>query len=111
MAVRHTAFDVIKYFNDREIEVLPWPAKSPDLNLIEEVWSHLKSKLKGSYNTTNELEEDVRECWENTPLNFIQNLYTSMPRRIQAIIETDGDPQNIDSIYYIYTKLLIVSRF
>ena len=62
----HTAFDVIKYFNDREIEVLPWPAKSPDRNLIEEVWSRLKSKLKGSYNSTKELEEDVGECWEST---------------------------------------------
>jgi len=30
-ASSHTAIDVQRYFNERSFQILPWPAKSPDL--------------------------------------------------------------------------------
>ena len=37
-----TVLDAMK----EEFEVLDWPGNSPDLNPIENCWSHMKAKLK-----------------------------------------------------------------
>jgi len=88
----HTTTSVYDYFAKRGIEVLPWPAKSPDLSLIESVWSRLKDKLKRSYETREELVEDIQRCWNNIETEYIANLYQGMKRRIQAIIDSQGGP-------------------
>ena len=36
-APSHTALSVHDFLQDRNVSVLPWPAKSPDLNPIEHV--------------------------------------------------------------------------
>ena len=88
----HTANEVKTYFQERSIYVLPWPPKSPDLNLIEEVWAWLKNGLKRSYRDVEELEEDIIYIWESIPSEFIKKLYDSMKNRIQAVIEAQGGP-------------------
>lgn len=91
-ATSHTAKIVQDYFQEKQIEVINWPPKSPDLNLIEAVWSQLKYKLKRVYKDYEELVEDVYNAWESIPVEFIQNLYNSMNRRILAVIEAKGGP-------------------
>jgi transposase len=88
----HGEKNVTSYFTSKEIEVIKWPAKSPDLNLIEAVWSQLKYKLKRSYQNKEELVEDICNCWESIPFSLIENLYKSMNRRIQAVIAAEGGP-------------------
>jgi len=88
----HTTEAIFTYFEERDIEVLPWPAKSPDISLIESVWSALKDKLKRSYNDVEELKEDIEYQWNSQDPNFIVTLYKSMRDRIQDIIDTEGGP-------------------
>ena len=42
----HTSKIVSEFFRSSNLEKIPWPASSPDLNIIENVWSVLKSKLR-----------------------------------------------------------------
>ncbi|UYV65747.1 hypothetical protein LAZ67_3005315 [Cordylochernes scorpioides] len=35
----HMARIVLRFFVNRQIELLPWPARSPDLSPIENMWS------------------------------------------------------------------------
>ena len=42
---KHTSKKADQWFSDNNITPLKWHAKSPDLNLIEHLWQHLKTKL------------------------------------------------------------------
>jgi transposase len=45
-ATSHTARSVCDFLRDRNVSVLPWPAKSPDLNPIKPVWDLLDRRVR-----------------------------------------------------------------
>src|SRR3954463_3093816 len=69
-----------KWFEDHEVELLDWPAQSPDLNPIEHLWHILKKGIQ-------ELLERVQEEWGKIPKEECVNLINSMPRRIKAVLK------------------------
>ena len=90
---KHTSKKAKKWFEDNNIEVISWPAQSPDLNPIEHLWEHLKCQLR-QYETppkgVHELWDRVSEEWNAISPETCQNLIESMPRRIQAVIKAKG---------------------
>lgn len=68
-----------------------WPPNSPDLNLIENVWSYVSSKVKarGCHNVA-EFSQAVPEEMANVPQHFIDKLFASMPNRIKEVIKGKG---------------------
>jgi hypothetical protein len=70
-----------------------WPPCSPDLNLIENLWSIIKQRLAGKKcSTYEELASAVEGEWANVDHSDLRPLYESMPRRIAAVIEAKGGP-------------------
>ena len=45
-ATSHTTRSVRDFQQDRNVSVLPWPVKSPDLNPIEHVWDLLDRRMR-----------------------------------------------------------------
>ncbi|CDR00921.1 unnamed protein product, partial [Oncorhynchus mykiss] len=45
-ATSHTAHSVCDFLQDRNVSVLPWPAKSSDLNPIEHIWDLLDRRVR-----------------------------------------------------------------
>jgi len=97
---KHTSRKADKWFSDNNIIPLKWPAQSPDLNPIEHLWQHLKTKLQ-QYDTppkgVHELWERVAKEWNGIPPETFQKLIESMPRRIQAVLKAKGVIQSIRS--------------
>jgi transposase len=59
----HTAGTVHSWFEEHECELqhLPWPAQSPDLNITEPLWSVLETRVRNRFPPSTSLKqfEDV----------------------------------------------------
>ena len=90
---KHTAKSTREWFDEHGFILLPWPAQSPDINPIENVWDHLARRLaKRSVQPTteDELWEALQEEWYKIDVGYIQKLYASMPRRGEEVIRRKG---------------------
>lgn len=93
----HTAKKVQSWFEVHQniMKHLPWPAQSPDLNIIEPLWVVLEQRIRSRFPSPTSLKQlaDVLvEKWGNIPLETIQALYESIPRRIAAVLQANGGP-------------------
>lgn len=78
---------------NNNIPTLTWPAQSPDVNIIENIWLLLKNQVKRhmmNIDTVDDLKAVLQHAWLSIPLMYIQNLYSSIPRRLQLVIRSKG---------------------
>lgn len=89
----HTSKLTMDYIKKSKINVMEWPANSPDLNPIETVWAYLKFKLDQyttKPNSMDELWDRVQDVWNNIPVEFLKHLYESMPGRMHELYKNKG---------------------
>ncbi len=89
---KHTAKVVKQFITDANIPILQdWPAQSPDLNPIENLW-YILDRQCASRRPNNEVQlfNMIQDAWNNIPVTTLQGLVESMPRRIEAVIAAKG---------------------
>ena len=92
LAPAHSARCTTTWLRSHNIPVLEWPANSPDLNIIENVWDIMKRRMRNSRpSTTEEMVQVIKDVWMSITPETIHNLVASLPRRIQAVIDAEGD--------------------
>ena len=69
-----------------------WPANSPDLSLIENVWAWMDAqlRLRPQCMTVEELREALEEIVQELTPSFLKPYFDSMPRRLRACIAAGG---------------------
>ncbi|GFS78514.1 transposable element Tcb1 transposase [Trichonephila clavipes] len=75
------------------IQRLVWPACSPDLNPIDNVWDALGRQVAGrNYPPTNKntLIRALTEEWDKLPQQLLDNVVQSMVRRVECCITLHG---------------------
>ena len=89
---------VKRWFAERpEIGLIPWPPKSPDLNVLEYMWA--KRKEGGILRNGNNPPRNPQQLWDHVVEIFINlaqdhdyclNLVDSIPRRCQSVKDVGG---------------------
>ncbi len=93
LAPANTAKSTKSWLNDHGVGVLNWPANSPDLNPIVNIWGIVKRKMRNKRpKIADELKATVQETWAFIPPQQCHKLITSMPCRIEAVIKAKGAP-------------------
>ncbi len=70
LAPPHTAKGTKSWFNDHVVTVLDWPANSPDLNPIENLWGIVKKKMRDTRpNNADDLKAAIKATWASLHLS------------------------------------------
>lgn len=87
----HRAESTMAYLTTMVNVLDGWPAGSPDLNPIENLWDVLKMRVEKEKPLTREGFIDViMAAWDNLAMDLVNKLVASMPRRIRKLCEKQG---------------------
>lgn len=88
----HTSRSTMLYLEQKKICLLSdWPPQSPDINIIENIWSILKTKVsKFKIKSSEDLWNVTLKVWNEIPTKTINDLYESIPRRLKAVVKAKG---------------------
>jgi transposase len=98
-APTHTARLIRQFFVVNNVPVIDWPANSPDLNPIENLWAILKGKVEEKVNDwvrekkilgADDFQGIIQREWDNIDQNVFFNLADSMSGRVNMVIEKKG---------------------
>lgn len=100
-ASTHTALIAQEYLDSladrKDFRILDWPAHSPDLNPLENVWAALKRHLKKfplppTLGALRELMLREVPIFNVENQALFANLYESLPKRMELVIKSKGYP-------------------
>ena len=89
----HRAKSIAKYLQNEGVSRMNWPAQSPDLNPIENVWGLLKNRLRKLPKlptNRDQLFEILQSEWNSLPDDYFASLADSMAARVRKVISCGG---------------------
>ena len=96
-ALLHTSILTKTFLHERNLKVLKWPAHSPDLNPIENVWGLLAGEVYSNgkqYFSAQELKDDLNKTWKKLDEKSLKPFLVLLKNRVQELIIKKGDNKN-----------------
>jgi len=75
--------------------LLPWPATSPDMNLIEAIWRLMKTrigKLIPRPQNNNDMMEAIKAQWDAITEYDLGEILDTMIDRVDTLVSANGGP-------------------
>ncbi|KAI4293435.1 hypothetical protein PAPHI01_2709 [Pancytospora philotis] len=89
---KHTAKVTKRFFENRNIRVMPWPAMSPDMNPIENLWEYVKRRVAElEPKNIADLKSKIMQAWSEIPLAVCQKYAMSFANRALALCRSRGE--------------------
>lgn len=92
-AACHASNFTKEWLSSNNVDVLEWPACSPDMNPIENIWGILVRRIYADnrqYMNVNELKISIFNEWEALNQGLLNKLINSMKNRIFDCIKVKG---------------------
>ena len=108
-AAIHKAKLTTKWLQDHNIATLNWPAKSPELNPIENLWGILARQVYADGRRFEDKEMlwcAVKECWEAIFNETLSNLINSMNNRCVDVLKSKGSSYEYSSAYLFFSEFI-----
>lgn len=89
----HSSGESMEFIKTLDAETAKWPAKSPDLNPIENVWGVLARSVYANgrqFSTRAELKREIEKCWRELDQQYLRGLVEGMPTRMAQVILQRG---------------------
>ena len=89
----HRAYTVENCKDQNEVTSMEWPEQSSDLNITENIWLYMKrraTKVRGRYRCQKWSSAWNPERGGNIELDYVTNLYQSIPDRLDNVIKMEG---------------------
>ena len=81
----HVSYMVQEYRKKKGLIQLKWPANSPDIHMIENIWSIVDNKLlKLSIQNTDDLKTALQTVWTDISNDIIEKLFRSLPGQLST---------------------------
>ncbi len=88
----HSAHITKSWLRRKMVRVLDWPACSPDLSPIENVWRILKRKMRQRRPcTVAHLKTCLQEEWDKITPETLHHLVSSVPKRLLSVVKRNGN--------------------
>lgn len=92
---KHKSKKVASFLSSQNINFIKsneWPSYSPDLNVIENIWSILKERIsKRNPKTKATLIKCIKEEWNKIDEETIKRTIDSMKNRLELVIKGNGE--------------------
>lgn len=91
----HKSRATMAWLSEHGIQVMEWPACSPDQNPIENLWGLMVRTVYADnkqYGNVQELKRAVSSAWNEIQVSTCRSLVESMPNRLFELIENKGGP-------------------
>lgn len=88
---KHTSALTRQFLKEKNVKVLDWPAQSPDLNPIENLFGIVKGKVaEFQAKNLNELKDIIKKKWNETSKDLCERLVLSFRKRAMEVIRKHG---------------------
>jgi hypothetical protein len=89
----HRSKTAKKWRDENGVEKMIWPAQSPDMNPIENLWKIMKNIVQSKFQpgmSRKDFEQVIKDAWDSIKIEKVDGLIETMPTRIKTLKQKKG---------------------